>query len=191
MSARSKRLAVHCQCPIWMYGRVGKSLVPRQSTGLADFADAEAMRVALIAQSKRESSPGPLIEDCVQKYLASRKHELGEKTYGQHKLLLRRLQNYCERQGVFSTQDLDVDLLESFKVDGMPGLADTSKSTAVAKLRCFLRHAFRRGWITESLVDKVTSHRAVYEQKEPYSEEETEKILNEALKLSGGSHGYA
>jgi len=31
----------------------------------------------------------------------------------------------------------------------------------------------------------------VYDQKEPYSDEEVEKILNEALKLNGGTHGYA
>lgn len=191
ISARSKRLALNCTCPIWLYGRFGNSLVPRQSTGFVDIADAEAMRDALIARAKEESSSVPTIRECVGKYLTSRKHELGEKTYGQHQLLLGRLQTYSERHGIFAVRDLSVDLLESFKVEGLPGLADTSKSTAVAKLRCFLRHAFRRGWIKESLVDKVTPHRAVYAQKEPYSEEEIESIMSEALRLSGGTHGYA
>jgi integrase/recombinase XerD len=40
-------------------------------------------------------------------------------------------------------------------------------------------------------VERVTPHRAVYDQKEPYAEEEVEKILNEALKLRGGTRGYA
>jgi integrase len=31
----------------------------------------------------------------------------------------------------------------------------------------------------------------VYEQREPYSDEEVQRILDEALKLSGGRHGYA
>ena len=92
---------------------------------------------------------------------------------------------------MYFARELNVDLLETFKVDGLPDLADTSKSTAVAKLRCFLRDAFRRGWITESLVDRVRAHRAVYDQKEPYSDEDVEKILNEALNLNGGTHGYA
>ena len=51
--------------------------------------------------------------------------------------------------------------------------------------------AYRRDWITESLVDKVTAHRAVYEQKEPYSDVEVKQILDGALDLNGGSHGYA
>jgi hypothetical protein len=92
-------------------------------------------------------------------------------------------------------RNLTVDLLETFKTEGLPeDMADTSKATAVAKLRCFLRTAYRRDWISQSLVDKVTPHRAVYEQKEPYSDEsdeEVEKILAEALNLNGGTHGYA
>ena len=191
ISARNKRKAMGCQCPIWMYGRTGNSVVPRQSTGLTDLAEAEAMRDALIAQSKNEAVHGSKLGDCIAKYLASRKHELGEKTYGQTKLLLGRLKNYCERQGVYFARELNVDLLETFKVDGLPNLADTSKSTAVAKLRCFLRVAYQRGWIAESLKDKVTAYHAVYDQKEPYSDEAVALILNEALKLNGGTHGYA
>lgn len=85
-----------------------------------------------------------------------------------------------------------MDLLETFKTEGLPAdMADTSKATAVAKLRCFLRAAYRRDWITESLVDKVTAHRAVYEQKEPYSDDEVKRILDGALALNGGTHGYA
>jgi hypothetical protein len=66
-----------------MYGRIGNSLVPRPSTGLVDLAGAEAMRDALVARTKADSSLVPTIGECVEKYLTSRKHELGEKTYAQ------------------------------------------------------------------------------------------------------------
>ncbi|MBL0158793.1 MAG: site-specific integrase [Bryobacterales bacterium] len=191
LPARARRLFLNCECPIWMYGRTDNGLVPRQSTGFTALPEAEALRASLVAQSQTEAVRGHRIDECVLKYLASRRHELSEKTYGHHDLLLSRLTTYCERQGVYFTRELTVDLLETFKIDGLPKLKDTSKSTAVAKLRCFLRDAFRRGWITESLVDRVTAHRAVYEQKEPYSDEEVERILDEALKLTGGTHGYA
>lgn len=180
-----------CNCPIWAAGRTANGEIPRQSTGTRDLKTAEAILAALIVTDKKKQADGPTIEECIQKYLASHKHELGEKTYGQYKLHLGRLQNYCERRGVYAMRELNVDLLETFKVEGLPDLADTSKSTVVAKLRCFLRDAFRRAWIGEPLVERVTAHRAVYEQKEPYSDEEVEKILKEALKLSGGTHGYA
>ena len=128
----------------------------------------------------------------LEKYLASRDHELGSKTSGQYSIVFKRLQTFCEKHGVLHMSDLTVDLLETFKVEGLPKkMADTSKSTVVAKLRCFLRAAFRRGWISEALADRVTGHKAVYEQKEPYTDKEVELILAEALRLRGGRHGYS
>lgn len=182
---------MNCECPIWMYGWVGAELLPRQSTGFTDLAEAEALRASLTAEGKNSAVHGPTIAECIDKYLASRAHELGPKTQQQHRLLLGRLESYCEKHRAFHMKDLTVDLLEDFKVHGLPDLADTSKGTAVAKLRCFLRDAFRRGWIQESLVDKVRTHRAVYQQKEPYTDEEVLKILDGALTLTHGSVGYA
>jgi hypothetical protein len=162
-------------CPIWAAGRTAIGEIPRQSTGTRDLKTAEAILATLIFTDKKKQADGPTIEECNQKCLLSHKHELREKTFGQYKLHLRRLEQYCERRGVYAMRELNMDLLETFKVEGLPDLADTSKSTVVAKLRCFLRNAFRRGWINEPLVERVMPHRAPYDQKEPYSDEEIEK----------------
>ena len=108
-----------CECPVWMYGRTGTCLVPRQSTGFTNLAEAEAMRDALIAQSKNDAVHEFKIADCIDKYLASRKLELGEKTYGQIKLPLGRLKDYCEKQGVSFARKINVDIWMTFKVDGL------------------------------------------------------------------------
>ena len=189
----TRRFWMDCSCPIWIVGRTPRGdIVPRQSTGFSDLKQAEAVRASLITQAKDETVHGPTVAECAEKYLASRRHELSEKTLGQHRLLLDRLIKFCESRHVLYMRNLSVDLLETFKIDGLPeDMADTTKSTVVAKLRCFLRTAYRREWITESLVDKVTAHRAVYEQKEPYSDEEVKLILDGALELHGGTHGYA
>lgn len=55
----------------------------------------------------------------------------------------------------------------------------------------FLKAAYRRDWIKESLREKVPGHKAVYEQKKPYKESEVKLIQAEALKLDRGTHGYA
>jgi len=87
---------------------------------------------------------------------------------------------------------MTVDHLETFKTAGLPKkLRPTTKATAFAKIRCFLRAAFRRGRIQEALVDKVTTVKAVYDQKEPYTDEEVAAILDRASQLDGGTHGYA
>ena len=102
--------------------------------------EAEALRASLIAQAKDETIHGPTVAECAEKYIASRRHELGEKTIGQHRLLLDRLTKFCEARHAPYMRNLTVDLLETFKTEGLPkDMADTSKATAVAKLRCFLR----------------------------------------------------
>ena len=40
-----------------------------------------------------------------------------------------------------------------------------TKSTKVAQLRCFLREAFRREWITQPLVERVTPYRATQDRR--------------------------
>src|SRR5262249_1055411 len=62
---------------------------------------------------------------------------------------------------------------------------------SIAKLKHFLREAYRRGWISESLVEKMRRHRAVYDQKQPYTEKEVAAILDAAGNLNGGTNGYA
>ncbi len=192
LPTEAQRYWFECECPIWIVGRTPDgAVVPRQSTGCYSLKEAEAVRARLAPQTVGEVHPHT-IRACVEKYLQSRKHELSDKTLGHHRLLLERLSQYCETRRKPNMRDLTVDLLENFKVDGLPeGMKGTSKATAVAKLRCFLRAAHRRGWITEALVDKVTTYRATYEQKEPYTDEEVERILAEALKMNGGTHGYA
>jgi integrase/recombinase XerD len=189
----ARRFWMECGCPIWIVGRTPRGdLVPRQSTGFSDLAPAEAVRASLISQGKDESVHGPTVAECVERYIASRRHELGETTVGQYRVLLDRLTTFCVARRALYMRNLTADLLETFKTEGLPeDMADTSKATSVSKLRCFLRAAYRREWIKESLREKVTTHRAVYEQKEPYSDEEVEKILDEALELNGGTHAYA
>lgn len=191
LPAKAIRHYLECECPIWIVGKTDTTEVPRQATGLTDLKAAEALLRSMSADAKDEKVHGLKLADCIEKYLHSREHELGAKTIGQHKLLLGRLSDYAASRNVFFAQELNVDLLEDFKVYGLPGMADTSKSTSVAKLRCFLKDAYRRGWIKEALVQKVKTHKAVYEQKQPYSDKEVEAILEWAGKLNGGINGYA
>jgi hypothetical protein len=158
-----------------------RDVVPRQSTGFSDLKHAEAVRASLIAQAKNETTHGPTIAECAERYVASSRHELGAKAISQHRLLLDCLTRFCEARHAPYMRNLRLDLLDTFKTEDLPeNMADTSKATAVATLRCFLRIAYRREWITDSLVDKVTAHLAVYEQKEPYSDEELKQVLDGA-----------
>jgi integrase/recombinase XerD len=191
--AHSRRFYFKCQCPIYIKGRTPSGdTVPRQSTGFSDLKKAEGLRDSLMADVKGNPTSGPALAECIEKYLASRAQELDERTLDQHRVALERLRLYLAAQGIFYVHDLTVDHLETFKTAGLPSqMKGTTRATADAKIRCFLRTAFRRGWLKEHLVERVTPVKAVYEEKEPYSDEEVKAILDEALKLDGGTRGYA
>lgn len=192
LSPAAKRRYMECTCPVWLYGNTEAGHVPRQSVGTTDLAVAEAQRQALLKKTESQVVHGPRIDDCIERFVVSREHELGDKTAASYRFQLDRLRAYCAAHGAQHMRDLTVDLLENYKVDGLPeGMANTTKQIVVAKVRCFLRTAFRRGWIEKPLAEQMTGHAAVYEQKEPYSEREVDLLLNEAGKLNGGREGYA
>jgi hypothetical protein len=190
---KKRRFWMECECPIWIYGRTPNGdIVPRQSTQFADLKRAEALRATLMTQVHAESVTGPRVSECVEKYLATREQDLNPRTLGQHRLALERLSRFLVAQNVVHIRDMTVDHLETFKTAGLPKtMRMTTKATTLAKIRCFLRAAFRRGWIKEALVDKVSTVKAVYEQKEPYTDEEIKVIFDSTLELGGGTHGYA
>jgi integrase/recombinase XerD len=190
---QTRKFFMECPCPIWIYGRTPQGdVVPRQSTGYNDLKQAEALRASMLTQVRGDDVTGLPVSECIEKYLLSRKQDLDERTHNQHKLALDRLQRFLAAQGVLYIRQMTVDHLETFKTAGLPkDMASTSRATTDAKIRCFLRTAFRRSWIKEALVLKVTTVKAVYEQKEPYTDAEVEAILKESLRMDGGTHGYA
>ncbi|MGD1096492.1 MAG: hypothetical protein ABSB35_31425 [Bryobacteraceae bacterium] len=120
-----RRFWMDCDRQIWIVGRMPSGdLVPRQPTGCTDIKQVEAVRAAHIAHSvkgaKAGAVHGPTIAECAEKYLASRRHELGDTTIGQHKLFLDRLNKFCESINAVYMRDLSVNLLETFKTEGSP-----------------------------------------------------------------------
>ena len=82
-------------------------------------------------------------DDCIERFSASRKEEIGEKTAA-YRFQLDRLRAYCATRGVHFMRELSVDLLEDFKVEGLPdSMAATSKTQVTAKIRGFPPHRVR------------------------------------------------
>ncbi len=190
LSVSEQRFFIDCDCPIWLTGSTDNGKYPRQALGLRDWAAAEAKLRSLDAGGKDETVHGPKLTDCIARYLDGR-DDVKPKTLAQYKLLLGRLKDFAQNKNKYFIRELTVDLLEDFKTYGLARLAGTSKGTSLAKLAHFLREAYRRGWITDSLVDKIRRHKSVYEQKQPYAEKEVALILDAAAKLNGGTTGYA
>ena len=192
LTPAAKRKYMDCDCPLWIYGNTETTHVPRQSTGTNIIAVAEAQRQTLLKNGQDQKVHGPRLDDCIERFSASRKEELGEKTAAAYRFQLDRLRAFCATRGVHFMRELSVDLLEDFKVEGLPdSMAATSKAQVTAKIRCFLREAYRRSWTEFALAEKVRPYRATHEQKNPYTDAEVDLILAGAEKLKGGRDGYA
>jgi integrase/recombinase XerD len=132
---------------------------------------------------------GPTLSDCIAKYLTSRAGETTDTTLRLHRLTLERLRVYT---GTTYMSDLTVDMVEIFKVSGWPPeMEPASRAVYFSKVRCFLKAAYRRDWLKEDIIGRVTPLRTVHEQREPYTDTEVTKILTRALAMTGGERGYA
>jgi integrase len=175
---------------IWICGRTDTIIVPRHSTGTTDMAVAEAKRAKLLAKGQDEAVHGLRLADAVQKYIASR-DDIAADTRVHYVLALKWLEDFCAKRSIYFIRQLTVDLVEDFKSEGMTDQAETSRVVYVAKVRRFLRDAYRRGWITEPLADRVRPAYASYEPGEPYKDEEVALVLDAAGKLNRGQFGYS
>lgn len=191
LSPRAKRHYMECGCPIWMFGSTETGYVPRQSTATSDLAVAEAQRQALLKSGRDEVIRGPRIDDCAERFLLGRQSELSDSTANGYRLMFDRFEVYCAARGVLFMRELTVDLLEDFKIHGLPTITDATKRIAVARLKCFLKAAYRREWIASPLALKIESHVAELDQKSPYTDAEVSLILDEAELMTGGWRGYA
>ena len=181
-----------CNCVIWIKGRTDTGYTPRRSTGYRDWKMAEAYIRSLDAESKDTSVHGPTLANCVERYLDSRKAEMGRKAHNQYRLVLDWLKDWCHQRGCLHIEQLTVDLCEDFRVYGFPKkIAGTSRSTYDAKFLRFLKDAERREWVKVSLASKLKPIVARYEEKQPFSDKEVDLIFKEAAKLGGGTSGYA
>lgn len=61
----------------------------------------------------------------------------------------------------------------------------------MSKLKVFFKEAYTRGWIKTALHTTVKRVKAVYDKKQPYTEQELALILEETDRLKGGINGYA
>lgn len=121
------------------------------------------------------------ISHAIAKYKERREKELSYTARRQFTVVLGWLVEYCERQGKSQLSDLTVDLLESFKIEGMPAiLLDSSRGTYTAKLRAFISECERLGWISTRLADRVRPHRYEHEQTQPFSDSDVSAILANA-----------
>jgi integrase len=193
LEPKALKFYFECDCYIWIVGRTPNGdIVPRQSTGETDLKKAEAKRATYLRAAKSDPTLGDTVAECVSKHLATKQRSMKKRTHQQNTYVLNRLVAYCLEHGKVYMQQLDTNFIEEFIVAGFPGIAVTTLSTYVNKLRSFLAAAQVREWMHKPMLLKQLERvPAVYEEKEPYTDHELDLIWKAAGELRGGIRGYA
>jgi integrase len=135
---------------------------------------------------------GDTIAECVLKHLATKQRSMKKRTHQQNAYVLNRLVSYSLERGKVYMQELDTNFIEEFIVAAFPKIAMTTLSTYINKLRSFLAAAQIREWMHKPLLLKQLERvPAIYQEKEPYTDQELDLILITAAELKGGTRGYA
>lgn len=163
----------------------------RKSTGYTNFEDAQRWLNLQIAENKDRAVHGPLLRECFDMFLESKRYDVCDRTCEQYALVFNRMLEFYPTLGIYHAQQLNLDNVERFKAVSLGHLKSTSRSTSVSKLKSFLGEAYRRGWITTPLAVQIKNATGAYDQKQPYTDNEVETILNESLRMKGGIDGYA
>lgn len=191
LSPHERRYYRACDCPLWITGTTDNSRYPRQSLGTRDWEVAEAKLRALQAEAVDTAVHGPTLTDCIRRHLAAHGDVVGARAYEHHRLTLARFEDFAHARNTYHMSDLSVDLVEDF-IATLGTLQSGTRALAVSKLKVFFRESYRRGWTTEALALKIRSPRAVYEQAQPYTDDEVRRVLDEAERLYAvKKYGYA
>jgi integrase len=191
LSPREMRHYRDCDCPIWISGTTDTQRYPRQSLGTRDWAVAEAKLRTIHAAAVDTAVHGPTLSDCIRRHLDAHAPHVRPHVLKQHGLTLERLEAFANSRNKIYMSEVTVDLLEDFKVYALGKFKSTTQALFLSKLKFFLRESHRRGWLPDPVHTRIRSVRAVYEQKQPYTEDDVRRILAEAERLSGGREGYA
>jgi hypothetical protein len=99
LSASAKKFYKACDCHIWLTGTTAKGeFVPRQATGLRDWAAAEAHLSNFnktVAAEVRLGDGALTIADACTKFRASHTGKVGKRALRQHELTHERLVKYA------------------------------------------------------------------------------------------------
>jgi site-specific recombinase XerD len=116
-----------------------------------------ALKRSLEAGAKDAAIHGPTLTHCIEEFLAAHAEKVSVRTLSYYEFVLNQLQEFAHARNRHFMQELNVDLLESFKTHALADLKSTSRAKSVERVKLFLAVAYRRGWTAEALALKVES----------------------------------
>jgi integrase/recombinase XerD len=165
-----------CQCPIYVKGTLGGESV-RESLDQTSWDAASTIIASWVNKGRiGATTDGKTVGSAVADFEADAKDRgLTPATLKKYKLLLGRLEGYCEHRQSTLLSTLTLDDLSKFRAT-WPGGA-LAKSKTQERLKAFFRWCVRREWITKSPAEGLSAIKVMQSPTLPFTAEEMQKIL--------------
>jgi site-specific recombinase XerD len=167
-----------CDCPLWVDGRVNGKRV-HKSLETRDKVRARA-KVELL------NSPNPLIcmpvAEGTARFMSFRETlHWASGTGDGYRSMFGFLQDYCDKNGIHSIDELSRDHYEAY-LKGRK-LGSNTVSVEIAHLHKFGEYCQEHNWCAESPVRKIKAPKYVTNSVEPYTAQEIKKMFDAAASL--------
>jgi site-specific recombinase XerD len=164
-----------CNCPLWADGYVDGKRVLRKSLGTRDMARARKKAVALESPDSRIYKS---VADAVDNFLDHCQSEgLKFSTYRKYRNTLMKLREFCAGRSIDSINELDTDVLDSFRASRK--LKPITSSKELQLLRQFCGFCNDRKWMENNAAKRIKSPRNLRPNDvEPFTPAEVIQIIN-------------
>lgn len=180
---RLNRAGTNCACPVHVEGKLGNEFL-RKSTKTRSMELARTMAVAAEARgtwdaetSEQSPTTGKPLANAVTEFLIDREKRLASVTLGKYRTVLGRLVEFCERKGLPLTS-LDFSNLTAFRNTWPTGPRATGNN--ITRLRTFFDWCIRHKWLAENPAAYLETPEGTPTEREPYTNDEMERILEAA-----------
>ena len=167
-----------CRCPIWLdFSYAGKRTCKSLRTRNWQVAE-DLIRKWEVECEISDEIPAvepKTIEAACREFLAEAKTRgLRAATIYKYELLLRRLQTFSRDRGLRLIRDVDVEKLRHFRTSWPH--RNTAARKRLEELRAFFRFCHESGWIADNPAKKLQAPISSDPPREPFSDEQVEKI---------------
>lgn len=169
-----------CRCPIWVDGFLAGQEI-RKSLDTSDWQKAQDIVREWEANGEAPAQVNEPItlEKAKTDYLAdAAARKLKDSTIDRHRILLRQLQQFAEKEGLRYLKQFDTPTLRRFRASWKDG--DLAGLKKLERLRTFFKFARENGWIEDNPARAIKNPKVRMAPTLPFSQAEMSRIYTAA-----------
>jgi site-specific recombinase XerD len=170
------RDSLKCHCPVWIDWSMPNGQRIRKPLGIRDWQAAQRRARDMEADGITAVGEAVTVKKATDAFEIDAKNNIESSTLKQYKILLTRLNKYCEQHGYVFLKQLGVVQLRDFR-NSWTTYSPRTAGKHIERLKRFFSWSVENGWLPESPAKPLKPPKVGETDVVPFSEEEIKKIL--------------